>query len=200
MTPSLKLDDDAGTTFNGETIHSIDDFALRSDGTVQPVMEEYAGLQGVWDTFAGRQAGFHVGKQYGYGELGDLPGLVPYQDEEIADIFFDDEATSKFLAAMERYDPHGVFAGGEGLRLLGVSDVKYEIRRPSIETRIAACANCFVENDAECQSGYCCDSIWSWDCQAAAFSCTEDRNLPQGSKCSVDCNCASGACHWGKCR
>jgi hypothetical protein len=83
----------------------------------------FAELEELWHTkFPG--GGIHLAKQYGFGPIegvGEAGDVFPFQDDAMLDSVFSEQTKSDFLAAMDRYDPEGVFRAGSVLRLLGRS-------------------------------------------------------------------------------
>lgn len=69
---------------------SIAEVNLRSSGKVsQSNTLKQKGLQDLWDQMDDNKSGFHHAKVYGYGPVGDLDGLFPFQDDTINNRFYD---------------------------------------------------------------------------------------------------------------
>ena len=73
----------------------------------------------------------HHGKQYGYAAVNtihEVDEMVyhPFQNDAILDSVYSDQVKATFLEKMATYDPQGIFRAGAALRMLGISNIKYE--------------------------------------------------------------------------
>jgi hypothetical protein len=123
----------------------------------------------------------HHGKSWGLSTFGSLANPYPFQNTAMVNGQYSSGVRSAFIAAMNNYDPSGLFRGGEGLRMLGLSSIGYEPRGTHDD-------KCDV--DAQCVDGCC---------TAFTKMCYDARNkLPGGEACEAHCMCTSGVC-WGGC-
>jgi hypothetical protein len=138
----------------------------------------YAELERLWRAqFPG--GGIHHSKQYAFGPVegvGQAGDLFPFQDEAILDSVYPPQVRADFLAAMDLYDPKGVFRAGSVLRLLGLTDQKYSQKQFVGDT---------CRSNSVCFSG-CCDQVLLGDNTCV----TTDKD--EGEACSADCECVAG--------
>ena len=168
----------------------------------EPFTPYLQGVENTWRKFSlehcKTKLQYHTGKEWGYGNIPNLPRPYPFQSDRIALDFFTERQRKKFLGFAYSYDPDGVFRAGELARMLGISKVRFDPRHTSKEETQASATSCRAFGGAECLSQCCCKNIFS--CSSKKFRQCTVSGRQTSEKCAVDCNCASGKCRSGKCR
>jgi hypothetical protein len=138
-------------------------------------------LEDTWYASIGAIRGqipIHHGKSWGLDYVSGLTNPYAFQNSAQISNTYTTAVKNAFIDKMNNYDPTGLFRGGEGLRMLGLSStVKFEPRGSQGD-------HCNV--DAECIDS-CCTSVTK--------QCIDAVNkLASGVGCEANCQCQSGVC------
>ena len=136
----------------------------------------------------------HHGKAWGFGPVDGIRDyFFPFQNDTMANAFYNSSSRKAFSSLMEKHDPKGIFRAGAALRLLGLSKDKYTPKSYVGETcKDFESSQCIGPNE-DISAGCCCNKLFV--CASSWMKCVPTTK-EKGQACRLNCECKANTCQW----
>ena len=128
-------------------------------------------LERFWEQVGALGFSSHLGKGWGFDRMEGAPYPVPFQDPNLVYNYYNPQVKKEFAKYAKKVDKNGVFAAGDGLRLLGLAGaVDFEYRSldgQTCQTNIDCITGCCCLNIPTCNATSPSSFMTCIDCQSA---------------------------------